>query len=237
MTLILSIESSTEICSVALSENGKLLALRESAEGQNHARLLSVFVDEIMKDLKLEFKQISAVAVSQGPGSYTGLRIGVSLAKGLCYAHQIPLIAISPLKAMSSHIIENKDKWKLPNLPEILYCPMIDARRMEVYTAILNSNNEFIEETNAKIIDNNSFRDILKEKSMVIFGNGADKCKPEMEHPNAYFIDNIKTSAQFMCMLAQKAFENNNFVDLAYFEPFYLKDFIAGKPRKNILKS
>ena len=237
MALILNLESSTEICSVALSENGKLLALRESTEGQNHARLLSVFVDEIMKELKLEFKQLSAVAVSRGPGSYTGLRIGVSLAKGLCYAHQIPLIAISPLQAMSSHVIENRDKWQLPNHDEIAFCPMIDARRMEVYTAIFNRKNECVEETNAKIIDNNSFSDLLKEKPMVIFGNGANKCKSEIDHPNAFFIDDIKTSAQFMCLLAQKAFENNNFVDLAYFEPFYLKDFIAGKPRKNILKS
>ena len=237
MALILNLESSTEICSVALSEDGKLLALRESNEGQNHARLLSVYADEVMTELKLEFKQLSAVAVSQGPGSYTGLRIGVSLAKGLCYAQQIPLIAISPLQAMSSYVIENKDKWQLPNHDDIMFCPMIDARRMEVYTALLNTNNVFVEETNAKIIDNNSFCDVLKEKPMVIFGNGANKCKSEINHPNAFFIDDIKTSAQFMCLLAQKAFENNNFVDLAYFEPFYLKDFIAGKPRKNILKS
>lgn len=236
MALILNLESSTEICSVALSEDGKLLALSESSEGQNHAKLLSVFADKVMKQCGKKFNQLSAVAVSQGPGSYTGLRIGVSLAKGICYANHLPLIAISPLKAMSYYVIANKEKLLPVGQGDTYFAPMIDARRMEVYTALFNEENKTIEDVEAKIIDSNSYNDVLDKNTVIFFGNGSSKCSKLIKHPNATFLSGISTSAQFMCSLSQQAYENNNFVDLAYFEPFYLKDFIAGKPRKNILK-
>ncbi|WP_423130125.1 tRNA (adenosine(37)-N6)-threonylcarbamoyltransferase complex dimerization subunit type 1 TsaB [Gaoshiqia sp. Z1-71] len=235
MAFILNLESSTDVCSVALSENGQLIDIVESDEGQNHARLLSVFAQEIMQKNKLEFNRLSAVAVSRGPGSYTGLRIGVSLAKGLCYANQLPLIAINPLQAMSLHISSQAGKWDLAMNGNQVFCPMIDARRMEVYTALYNAQGEELAPVSAKLIDQASFLEIPAETQLVIFGNGAAKCREVMERPNVLFIDGIKTSAQFMCSLSNKALENNEFADLAYFEPFYLKDFIAGKPRKNIL--
>jgi tRNA threonylcarbamoyladenosine biosynthesis protein TsaB len=236
MSLILNLESSTEVCSASLSENGEMMALAESTEGQNHARLLSVFAQQLMKDNKLEFKQLNAVAVSKGPGSYTGLRIGVSLAKGLCYASQIPLIAISPLKAMSAHVSSNLEKYHLKASENLIFCPMIDARRMEVYTALYDWQGQEIEKVSAKVIDSHSYENKLQGHRLVFFGNGSFKCKAEIKHPNALFIDDVKTSAQFMCSLSNKAYENNQFEDLAYFEPFYLKDFIAGIPKKNILK-
>jgi len=237
MSFILNLESSTEICSVALSLDGRLIDLMESQEGQNHGRLLGVYAREIMKKNKLDFKQLAAVAVSKGPGSYTGLRIGVSLAKGLCYARNIPLIAISPLQAMSSSVIQNKNNGKLPDSDELIFCPAIDARRMEIYMALFDARNEEIEGVSAKVIDENSFRDLLEHHPVVFFGNGYLKIKKMLNHPNAFYIADIRTSAQFMCSLSYNAFVNKQFEDLAYFEPFYLKDFVAGIPRKNILKT
>jgi len=234
MSFILNLESSTEICSVALSRDGKITDLMENADGMNHARLMSVYVQEIMQRNKLNFDGLSAIAVSKGPGSYTGLRIGVSLAKGLCYAGNIPLIAISPLQAMSSHVIANKNRWKLPESDNLTFCPMIDARRMEVYMTLYNIHNQEVESVSARIIHENSFDDLLRQKPVAFFGNGSEKLRPVITHPNAFFIPDIKTSAQFMCSLSNKAFENKHFVDLAYFEPFYLKDFIAGVPKKTI---
>ncbi|HKJ41446.1 MAG TPA: tRNA (adenosine(37)-N6)-threonylcarbamoyltransferase complex dimerization subunit type 1 TsaB [Sunxiuqinia sp.] len=236
MTLILNLESSTEVCSVSLSNDGKLVDCIENNEGQNHARLLSVFANDLMERNQLSFNQLDAIAISKGPGSYTGLRIGVSLAKGICYAKQIPLIAISPLKAMNSHVVSSLQQFQLENEESLLFCPMIDARRMEVYTAIYDGKNREIEPVSAKVIDNSSFETYLAEHKVVFFGNGASKCKGKINHPNAIFIDDVSTSAQFMCTLAQEAYENKQFEDVAYFEPFYLKDFIAGIPKKNILK-
>jgi len=234
MAVILNLESSTEICSVALSYDGRLTDMLENTEGMNHARLMSVYVQEIMQRNKLAFDKLSAIAVSKGPGSYTGLRIGVSLAKGLCYAHQIPLIAVSPLQSMSSNIIENRRRWNLPDSNDLVFCPMIDARRMEVYTALYDHQNNEIEGVRSKIINENSFQDLLDQKPVAFFGNGSEKIRSLITHPNAFFIPDIKTSAQFMCTLSDKAFENKSFVNLAYFEPFYLKDFIAGIPKKTI---
>ncbi len=236
MTLLLNLESSTEVCSVSLSENGTLIDFIESDEGQNHARLLSVFAEELMKRNQLTFNQLKAVAVSKGPGSYTGLRIGVSLAKGICFANQIPLIAISPLQSMSAHISLNLEKYAIQSVPDLLLCPMIDARRMEVYTAIYDCTNREVEPVSAKIVDSSTFERYLEKHPVAFFGNGSAKCRTHIDHTNAIFINDIKTSAQFMCSLAQKAYENNQFEDMAYFEPFYLKDFIAGLPKKNILR-
>jgi tRNA threonylcarbamoyladenosine biosynthesis protein TsaB len=236
MTLILNLESSTEVCSVSLSRDGELVDFIENTEGQNHARLLSVYASQVLKNNQTEFGQLNAVSISKGPGSYTGLRIGVSLAKGICYVNQIPLIAISSLMAMSSFVSSNRQQFQLPSGNNLLFCPMIDARRMEVYTALYDRNNTEIEPVSAKVIDNFSFNRELSNHKIVFFGNGSAKCRAEIKHPNALFIHDIKTSAQFMCSLAQEAFENNQFEDVAYFEPFYLKDFIAGIPKKNILK-
>ena len=236
MTLILNLESSTEVCSASLSKDGKMVDLIENTEGQNHARLLSVFANQLMKNNNIAFNQLNAVAISKGPGSYTGLRIGVSLAKGICYAAQIPLIAISPLQAMSSFITSQRDDHHIPNDRNLLFCPMIDARRMEVYTALYDEQNREIEPVSAKVIDNSSFENYLTDHKIVFFGNGSAKCREAIKHPNALFVDDIRTSAQFMCLLGQKAYENKQFEDVAYFEPFYLKDFIAGIPKKNILK-
>lgn len=237
MTYILHLESSTSVCSVALSKDGQFIDLMENAEGLNHARLLGVFVQDILQRNQVEAGQLAAVAVSAGPGSYTGLRIGVSLAKGICYANQIPLIPVSPLQALAAQLIERATELRLDQLDQAQLVPMIDARRMEVYTARYNSEAEELEEVQAKVIDENAFSELLNENKLLFFGNGATKCKDTIQHENAQFIDGLKTSAQFMCGLAWKAFRNEQFADLAYFEPFYLKDFIAGKPRKNILKS
>lgn len=236
MALILNLESSTEVCSVSLSENGKMIDLIENDEGQNHARLLSVYADQLIRKNETSFAKLDAIAISKGPGSYTGLRIGVSLAKGICYANKIPLIAISPLKAMSDYIRSNSKKYEIDLKNSPLFCPMIDARRMEVYTALFDSNNQEIEPVSAKIINEHSFSQYLAKYPLVFFGNGAAKCREKIKHHNAIFIPDIKTSAQFMCSLSQEAYENNQFEDVAYFEPFYLKDFIAGIPKKNILK-
>ncbi len=234
MAVVLNLESSTDVCSVALAIDGKPADVMENTEGMNHARLMGVYVQEIMQRNRLDVDSLSAVAVSKGPGSYTGLRIGVSLAKGLCYAHQLPLIAVSPLQAMSAHVIENRKKLALPERSDLLFCPMMDARRMEVYTALYDGNNNEIEGVRSKIIDKNSFQDLLDQRPIVFFGNGSSKIREVIKHTNALFISEIKTSAQFMCFLSEKAFENKQFVDLAYFEPFYLKDFIAGVPKKTI---
>lgn len=234
MSIILNLESSTDTCSVALSADGSVTDVMENAEGMNHARLMSVYVQEIMKKNRVDFASLSAVAVSKGPGSYTGLRIGVSLAKGLCYANHIPLIAISPLQSMSAHVIDNKHRLNIPERDQVIFCPMIDARRMEVYMALYDRENNEVEGVRSKIINQNSFTDLLDQRLVVFFGNGSEKLRQVITHPNALFIPDIKTSAQFMCSLSDKAFENNQFVDLAYFEPFYLKDFIAGVPKKLI---
>ncbi|MHA7112338.1 tRNA (adenosine(37)-N6)-threonylcarbamoyltransferase complex dimerization subunit type 1 TsaB [Sunxiuqinia elliptica] len=236
MALILNLESSTEVCSVSLSKNGKMIDYLENEEGQNHARLLSVYAEDLLRRNQLDFNQLDAVAISKGPGSYTGLRIGVSLAKGICYANQIPLIAISSLQAMSHHVSTNLSEFKIQASTDSLFCPMIDARRMEVYCSLYNSSNKEVQAVSAQIIEDDSFQELLQKQTVIFFGNGAAKCKAKINHPQAIFLDDVKTSAQFMCSLSQKAYENNEFEDVAYFEPFYLKNFIAGIPKKNILK-
>lgn len=236
MAYLLNLESSTEICSVALSCDGQLIDLQESEEGQNHARLLSVFVQEVMQRNQIGFNELAAVAVSSGPGSYTGLRIGVSLAKGICYAQQLPLIAVSPLLAMSAHVLSRRSELCLPPSDELVLCPMIDARRMEVYTAMYDNQLNELEPVSAKIISENTFDNLPENTPLVYFGNGATKCQSIMNPDNTWFVDHIKTSAQFMCTLSHQALEHKQFENLAYYEPFYLKDFIAGVSQKNVLK-
>ncbi|KIO44558.1 tRNA (adenosine(37)-N6)-threonylcarbamoyltransferase complex dimerization subunit type 1 TsaB [Sanguibacteroides justesenii] len=228
MALILNIDTSTEICSVAIARDGKLLALKENDEGLNHSVLLGVYVDELLKENGIRAKELDAVAVSMGPGSYTGLRIGVSLAKGICFGTGKPLIAISTLKALAISVARNVDE-------EALFCPMIDARRMEVYSAIFNRNGEMIRDVRAEIIDPSSFSDWLVDHKIYFFGNGSGKVKEVIVHPHARFVDRVVTSAVNMITLAEQKWEEKTFEDLAYFEPFYLKDFIATVPKKKVL--
>lgn len=222
MELILCIESATKSCSVSLSQNGKTLQTIELVSDQySHSEKLTLFIDQILKDQQKSFSDLDAVAVSKGPGSYTGLRIGVSTAKGICYAIDKPLISISTLEAMAYGM-----SLEYPNL---IYCPMLDARRMEVYCAFYGNIESEIE---AKVLDLNSFKEELDKHSIIFFGDGSDKFKEIVDHPNAKFVDDVFPSATNMSVLAQLAFDQNLFEDVAYFEPFYLKDFVAGPHKK-----
>ncbi|MCM1030270.1 MAG: tRNA (adenosine(37)-N6)-threonylcarbamoyltransferase complex dimerization subunit type 1 TsaB [Oscillibacter sp.] len=229
MALILNIDTSTSVCSVALSRDGQLLALKENDEGLNHSLLLGTYIDDILKENHLTAGMLDAIAVSMGPGSYTGLRIGVSMAKGLCYGATKPLIAVNTLQALAASVSRRIGE-------DALYCPMIDARRMEVYTALYDKENHSVMETKAEIIDENSFQEILQNHIIYFFGNGSDKVKTILTSPHAHFLTDIKTSAINMLPLAEQKYEAQSFEDVAYFEPFYLKDFIATTPKKNILK-
>jgi len=227
--VILHIETSTNVCSVAVSEHSDLLFSVSDDNGMNHAALLSGFVDQALKFIKAHNKKPDAVAVSSGPGSYTGLRIGVSTAKGLCYGLDIPLIAVSTLEIIATDALK-----KINEKNDFLICPMIDARRMEVYAAFYNSENEVFRNIMADIIDENSYSVILDQHKVYFAGNGAGKCKTTITHNNANFIDNIYPLAENMIAIATKAYIEKNFVDIAYFEPFYLKDFQATTPKKNL---
>ncbi|MEI8086650.1 MAG: tRNA (adenosine(37)-N6)-threonylcarbamoyltransferase complex dimerization subunit type 1 TsaB [Paludibacter sp.] len=218
--IILNIETSTNVCSIAISENGNCIFTKSDSEGMNHAALLSVFIAEGMEVLKSQSKKLDAVAVSSGPGSYTGLRIGVSTAKGLCYGWEIPLIAVSTLEVLTTQAVK-----KTVNADNVLFCPMIDARRMEVYAAFYNANGEIKREISADIIDETSYSELLGSNVVYFFGNGAEKCKTTLTHPNARFIDDLVPLAENMILLAEKRFEEKRFEDVAYFEPFYLKEF------------
>ena len=232
--MILCLETSTAVCSVALVENGKVIALRESLDGQNHAEKITIFIDEVMKEANMSYRDLDAVATSMGPGSYTGLRIGVSTAKGLCYAMEKPLIAVDTLAAMAYGFKDYKttrlQDYKLESTD--ILCPMIDARRMEVYSAFFNEQLERISETNAIIIDENSFMEMKQNNHLYLFGDGADKLASLFENDeNITVVEKFHCSAAYMAELADKAFKNNDFVDTAYFEPFYLKNFVPGMPK------
>tara|TARA_B100001105_G_C22380118_1_gene439262 strand:- start:1222 stop:1893 length:672 start_codon:yes stop_codon:yes gene_type:complete len=221
MALFLLIETATKSCSVSLSSENKIIACKEEVNEQySHAEKLTVFITELFKTQDFTIKDLDAVAVSKGPGSYTGLRISVSTAKGLCYALDIPLISVSTLKAMAFGMAQ-KEKSDL-------YCPMIDARRMEVYNAFYNSTNKEIRGIQADIIEACSYQKEL-DKKVLFFGDGAEKCKQMIQHPNARFIDGIFPSSKDMLEIANEKFAEKDFEDIAYFEPFYLKDFVAGK--------
>lgn len=237
MATILNIETSTEVCSVVLAKDGEILFEKESAEGLNHSELLTVFIEELFAENKLKMNILDAVAVSKGPGSYTGLRIGVSVAKGLCYALGIPLIAVGTLDAMGFYASQNVNhSGASATAKNMLFCPMIDARRMEVYTALYNSKGENVKPVSAEIIDENAFSSFLKDHKIQFFGNGAAKCKHLLTHTNALFEGPSKTSARFMQILAERKYNNKEFENVAYFEPFYLKNFVATIPKNKILK-
>lgn len=234
MGAILIIESSTEICSVALSVDGVLIDHAESGEGHNHARLITVFAQELLLRNNISPDDLVAVAVSKGPGSYTGLRIGVSVAKGICYARQIPLIAIGTLEAMTRYVIGNRVNFDVPEDKPALFCPMIDARRMEVYSELFDEKGDVIKPISATIVDESFLSEELAHKNVVFFGNGSEKCRKVIRSSNAFFIGHLDASAKFMCNLVWETYNKKQFENVAYFEPFYLKDFIATVPKKNL---
>jgi tRNA threonylcarbamoyladenosine biosynthesis protein TsaB len=231
--MIICLETSTNLCSVALCDSAGVISLRESNDSKSHASMLTVFIGEILKETGLKTRDLDAVAVSKGPGSYTGLRIGVSVAKGIAYASSIPLIGIDTTFSMFRGITRG-DKEKMGIGKRSLFCPMLDARRMEVYYAIYDNEGITVKEISADIISEDSFRDIDENRMIVFFGDGAVKCREVIKRPNVYFDEDFRISASHMHMPAIQAFKNNKFESVAYFEPFYLKDFITSKPRKNI---
>lgn len=227
MSCILHIETSTAVCSVAVSQDGTTIFSKEDFKGPSHAVVLGVYVDEALSFVDNHAIPVDAVAVSCGPGSYTGLRIGVSMAKGICYGRDIPLIGLPTLEVMAVPVLLSEE------LPEdALLCPMIDARRMEVYSAIYDRALKVQKPVSADIIDENSYVSFLDKRPVYFFGNGAAKCREKLTHPNAHFIDNIHPLAKWMFPLAEKAMALNDFKDVAYFEPFYLKEFVASTPKK-----
>lgn len=221
MARIISIESTSQTCSVALAENDKLIALKETS-GNNHSVVLTQFILDVLNEVGLKSTDLDAVAVSKGPGSYTGLRIGVSAAKGLCYSLDIPLIAVDTLYALALSV---RDLY-----PECFICPMIDARRMEVYTALYDLDMNTVLEVHAKIIDESSFQDCLSSNKIVFLGSGAPKTNNVIKSPNAIFDLSHDLSAKNIISTAYQRFTDKKFENIAYFEPFYLKEFVAKKP-------
>lgn len=220
---ILQIETATTNCSVAISKNGKTIALKEMSNGFSHAENLHVFIESLMQEHALKFKMLHAVAVSKGPGSYTGLRIGVSAAKGLCFVLDIPLIAIDTLTILA-HRVDVKKGFVVP---------MLDARRMEAYTLVLNSQLEPIRKIEAEIISENSFNEYLEAAQVTFVGNAVDKTKEVIKHDNAVFLEESLPSANEMSELAYKKYKISDTEDVAYFEPFYLKDFVTTPPKSH----
>ena len=226
MALILNLETATTVCSVSLAKDGQLLAFKEQNGDYSHAENLTLFIEHVLNQADLKLSDVDAIAVSKGPGSYTGLRIGVSTAKGLCYSLNRPLIAVSTLQYISLALSEGEGRG------DVCFCPMLDARRMEVYCAMYDSLNNEIKPITAEIIDEHSFSDLLNKNVIYFFGDGAFKCKSVLAtNKNAIFIDDIFPSAKNMISLSETAFVNKHFQDVAYFEPFYLKDFLAGKKK------
>lgn len=228
MAKILLLETATAFCSVALSIDGKIVSVKEEG-GQNlHASNLTLFIDEVVGKAGLLYQDLDAIAISKGPGSYTGLRIGVSTAKGLAYALDKPLIAIETLEMMAAGFLIQNPEY------QGLVCPMIDARRMEVYTAVYTAGLALLEPTAAKIIDENSFSNFLAENRVTFLGDGAAKCSETLKQENAVFVNDNFNSAANMSVLAENAFNKADFEDVAYFEPFYLKDFVLTQPKKKV---
>lgn len=227
MPTILHIETSTDVCSVALSREGEIVFHREDFEGPNHAVALGVFVDEAMSVAERQGLRLDAVAVSGGPGSYTGLRIGVSMAKGLCYGSAAKLLSVPTLQLLAVPVLLGREIEE-----DALLCPMLDARRMEVYAAVYDRTLRELRPTEADIITPDSFADLLAERPVYFFGPGAEKCRGTITHPNARFIEGIQPLARNMMPLAEKRLREGQTEDVAYYVPFYLKDFVAKSPKK-----
>jgi tRNA threonylcarbamoyladenosine biosynthesis protein TsaB len=228
MANILQIETATQVCSAAVSVHGETIALKEEMASNIHASSLTLFIDEVMKQAGLAYADLDAIAVSQGPGSYTGLRIGVSTAKGLCFALDKPLISIPTLSMMAEGFLKAHSGY------DGMVCPMIDARRMEVYCAVFDAQLDLLEAVSAKIIDEASFATSLGAGKVTFIGDGAMKCAPLLVHKNAVFSEDNYNSAAHMSRLAVADYQQNRFADVAYFEPFYLKDFVLTTPKKKV---
>ena len=225
--ILLHIETATDVCSVALSRGTEIIGLKEEAGGNNHAKNLLPFVDEVLKQSGVRMSEINGVAVSIGPGSYTGLRIGVSTAKGIAYTAGIPVMAISTLESIAQGA---KQLWSETSTESVQIVPMIDARRMEVFTTRFDYDMQPLEEVSSKIVDENTFSELLSEQKVLFCGNGMPKCRELLSvFSNACFIDAL-ISAKNMLPAALKKWQNNDFEDVAYFEPFYLKEYVAAKP-------
>ncbi|MBL85033.1 MAG: tRNA (adenosine(37)-N6)-threonylcarbamoyltransferase complex dimerization subunit type 1 TsaB [Winogradskyella sp.] len=222
MAIVLNIETATTNCSVSLSKDGETLVLKEdNSDGYSHAETLHVYINNVFEEAKILAKDIDAVAVSKGPGSYTGLRIGVSSAKGLCYALDKPLISVSTLESLAHQVKIN----------EGIIISMLDARRMEVYSAVFNHKHEQVRDIKAEILTEDSYADLLKENKVYFVGNGVAKTKQLINHPNAVFIDGKLPSANEMGLLSELKYKKSDIEDVAYFEPYYLKDFVAIKKK------
>ena len=223
MAKILSLETSTTVCSVALHENSSLIAVAEVHLEHSHGSKLAPLIDSVIKFSGIQMDNVNAVAVSSGPGSYTGLRIGTSTAKGLCYALDVPLIAIDTLSILAAQV-------NATNSEKSLLCPMIDARRMEVYCSVTDANGSVIQGIEAKVIDEKSFEGLLADRRIIFFGDGAEKCRSTITNPNASFLTGITPSAIQLGFMAIEKYERREFEDLFQYEPFYLKEFRAKKP-------
>lgn len=230
MATILHIETSTDVCSVAVSQDGACIFSEEDHDGPNHANRIGGFVDEALSFTDNHAIPFDAVAVSCGPGSYTGLRIGTSIAKGICYGRDLKLLAVPTLELMAVPVLLRHEEIG----DDALLCPMIDARRMEVYAAIYDRSLKPVREIQADIVDETTYQTFLQQHPVYFFGNGATKCMEKIQHPNAHLIEGIEPLAKWMFPLAEKRFLNEQYEDVAYFVPFYLKDFIAKQP-KNLL--
>jgi tRNA threonylcarbamoyladenosine biosynthesis protein TsaB len=221
--MILSLETSAKVCSVAIHDQEKLIATKEIHIEQSHASKLAVLIDEVIKESAIKVNQLSAVAVSSGPGSYTGLRIGTSTAKGLCFALDIPLLSIGSLELLAYQMSKQ-------NSLNAYLCPMIDARRMEVYCEVVDSSLKVVRPIEAKVIEPSSFADLLTENEIIFFGDGSDKCKDQIMHPNAKFVSGIYAAASEMGQPVYHKFQKQQLEDVANFEPHYLKEFMIKKP-------
>lgn len=227
MSCILHIETSTNVCSVAVSEDGKVIFDKADHTGNNHAEALGSFVDEAMSFADSHAIPLDAVAVSSGPGSYTGLRIGVSMAKGVCYALNLPLLSVPTLELMCVPVLLRNEEIE----DEALLCPMIDARRMEVYAALYDRALKPVRGIQADVVDADTYRQWLEDRPVYFFGNGAAKCMDTINHPNAHLIEGIEPVAKWMMPLAERKMLNDIHEDVAYFVPYYLKDFVAKQPK------
>lgn len=234
MSTILHIETSTNACSVAVSEDTQVIFQQEDHTGPNHAEKLGTFVDEALSFTDNHAIPFDAVAVSCGPGSYTGLRIGVSMAKGICYARDLKLIAVPTLELLCVPVLLGKMKGMEELESDALLCPMLDARRMEVYAAVYDRALRPVRGTGADIVDANTYKEYLDQHPVYFFGNGASKCMEVISHPNAHFIDGVEPLAKWMQPLADRRWLNGQTENVAYFVPYYLKDFVAKMPKKLI---
>lgn len=228
MSCILNIETSTDVCSVAISDNGQVIFNKEDHSGPNHAVKLGVYVDEALSFIDAHGIPLEAVAVSCGPGSYTGLRIGVSMAKGICYGRDVKLISIPTLELMAVPVLLGEH----PAEEDALIVPMLDARRMEVYAKVMDRALKEVRPIQADIVDADTYKEYLNRGTVYFFGNGAEKCMEVINHPNARLVKGIEPLAKNMAPLAEKRFVEGKFEDVAYFVPFYLKDFVAKMPKK-----